>query len=95
MNSKISEIREKSLSEERRPKPPEPNTEIGKRVKEIVRRKTLMGATMHLPDVRRFSELQGVGASPRMNSLDSNVLSKYALGASSNQFKFTGGASPP
>ena len=57
MNSRLSEIREKSLSEERRPQQPEPNTEIGKRVKEIVRRKTLMGATMVLPKVHRFSEL--------------------------------------
>ena len=95
MNSRISEIREKSLSEERRPPKPEPNTAIGKRVNEIVRQKTLLGATLGLPNVRRFSELQGVGTSPRTNSLDSNVLTKYAQLGGGNNFQFTSGASPP
>ena len=64
MNSRLSEIREKSLSEERR-KPPEPNTAIGKRVANIIKQKTLMGQTMGLPDVRRLTFInKGSGASP-------------------------------
>ena len=75
INSRLSEVREKSLSEERR-KPVEPNTAIGKRVASIVKQRTMMGQTLALPDVRRFSLMQvGPGAdSHRSNTLDSNAL---------------------
>ena len=74
MNSRLSEVREKSLSEERR-KPVEPNTAIGKRVASLVKQRTMMGQTLGLPDVRRFSILQGPSAdSHRSNTLEENVL---------------------
>ena len=49
----------------------------------------MMGQTMGLPDVRRYSTIQGAGTSPRQNSLDSNILNKYAA---ANGFQFNSGA---